>query len=95
MRGKACFIQIDPSLIIANFYTQKKYGYDGKQYAIHEAIESGMRDVLEYNHLWGFPIYMPMIGCGLGGLSWDNDVEPIISKLSEQYPHVKIYVCDI
>jgi len=41
------------------------------------------------------PIYMPRIGCGLGGLDWDTEVGPIVEKINELYPRVEVFVCDL
>lgn len=46
-----------------------------------ELIERGIRRL--YDIIWSFaplPIYMPKIGCGLGGLKWE-DVEPKLDIL--------------
>jgi hypothetical protein len=40
------------------------------------------------------PLYMPRIGCGLGGLDWDKDVGPVLEHLAEQL-NVQVYVCDL
>ena len=40
-------------------------------------------------------LYMPKIGCGLGGLSWTHAVKPLVSRLAVYYQDVNIFVCDI
>lgn len=61
---------------IGNCYTQDRYGYDGKAYADLSAIMSSYRLALEFCSEYDiYNIYMPMIGCGLGGLKWiDNTI---------------------
>lgn len=33
-------------------------------------------DLLDWNHVW-----LPVVGCGLGGLSWKDQVEPLLSSI--------------
>lgn len=97
MLGKVDFINLDPfaeCLWVANVYSQQSMGYDRKRYASPEAIASGMQQVIEHAVKFKLPVYMPRMGCGLGGLNWEADVLPIINQLAEQYPKIHIYVCD-
>lgn len=41
-------------------------------------IRSGLRQLAEHSALFEQNYYMPMLGCGLGGLDWKTDVRPII-----------------
>ncbi len=81
--------------VIANSYTQIHCGNDGKRYANPEAISSTLFHVAEYANIEGYDIYMPMVGCGLGGLSWEDEVLPIVEKVSSEYPELNIHICDI
>jgi O-acetyl-ADP-ribose deacetylase (regulator of RNase III) len=95
--GQADFVNLDPMcdcLWVANVYSQQNFGGDGKRYASPDAIETGMKAVMEHAAKYNLPVYMPKIGCGLGGLDWEADVEPIINRLAEQYPKVQINVCE-
>ena len=57
-----------------------------------EWISSSMKEMFEANVWEKRPIIaMPKIGCGLGGLNWEKDVEPIVRVLSDKY-NVKIIV---
>ncbi len=38
-----------------------------------------------------FPIYIPQVGCGLGGLDWAEQVYPLLDKIFGDDPR---YVCD-
>jgi O-acetyl-ADP-ribose deacetylase (regulator of RNase III) len=69
---------------VTNCFTQEFYGRDGKRYANPEAIETSLRSMCK--NLENFTevktIAIPKIGCGLGGLSWEKEVKPIIEKLN-------------
>ncbi len=82
-------------LVIANGYTQVKYGSDGTRYADPAAVESCVNAGVEYADAFDKPLYMPKIGCGLGGLSWEDEVKPIVEKVSLKFPKVNIYICDL
>lgn len=98
MLGLVDFVEIsgesEPLLMIANCFTQENYGRDGKRYASVDAVRSAIDHAVELAKASGVPFYMPKIGCGLGGLSWENEVEPIIQEISEKHS-VIIYVCDL
>lgn len=83
----------DLKLYVANCYTQVKFGSDGKRYADLQAIETTLTYVYGFCKFNRLPIYLPQIGCGLGGLDWDNEVNPIVEKLDSQFPSVDTYVC--
>jgi len=84
-----------PKLVIANGYTQINYGSDGKRYADPHAVAKCTNAAVEYAEAFDLPVYMPKIGCGLGGLSWEDEVKPIIEKVSSDFPDVNIFICDI
>lgn len=80
---------------VANCFTQVFYGRDGKRYADVQAVEKCILQVAQSCNQLKLPLYMPKIGCGLGGLSWENDIEPIVKSISDAYPNLEIYICDI
>jgi O-acetyl-ADP-ribose deacetylase (regulator of RNase III) len=82
------------SLFVANMFTQNYYGNDGKVYASVDAIRDALRSTMIFCRGAELPLYMPRIGCGLGGLSWDNDVGPIVDQLQRE-TDVQVYVCDL
>lgn len=81
-------------LIVANCFTQENYGRDGKRYASADAVKKSINSAVQVAIAAGVPFYMPKIGCGLGGLSWETEVEPIIQEISDKHS-VTIYVCDL
>ena len=86
----------DADLHVANMYTQVFYGYGGGKYADAEAIEMALRSVALFANAYGeLPIYMPRIGCGLGGLDWDADVAERVQRVADEYPDIDIIVCDL
>jgi len=92
--GSTQFVQIDDLLWVANCYTQTSYGRAGGPYADLVSVESSLDATFAFATEKHLPVYMPRIGCGLGGLKWP-DVEQIIEKLEEKYPHVTVTICDI
>ncbi len=66
----------DQPIFVANLFTQVRYGRTGI-YASTLAIQNALKHALPCAKAFGLPFYMPRIGCGLGGLDWD-EVEPVI-----------------
>lgn len=93
MLGTAWLVNLNDKLYIANCYTQEFYGREGK-FATVDAIRESLRTVANWANVLNLPVYMPRIGCGLGGLSWEADVEPIVQEIGNTYKEVDIYVCD-
>lgn len=91
--GSVDFVNVAVELFVANCFTQHLYGYDKGKYARPEAIRDSLQVVYAIALLFGLPVYIPKIGAGRGGLSWEIDVEPIISKLATQHKEVHTYVC--
>ncbi|KKL86436.1 hypothetical protein LCGC14_1944720 [marine sediment metagenome] len=93
--GSCLIVTINDSLHVANCYTQKFYGYDGNKYADPNAIGRSMEVVGIFADMYNLPVFMPKIGCGLGGLDWNEDVLPIMEYVAEVYNGVTFYVCDL
>jgi O-acetyl-ADP-ribose deacetylase (regulator of RNase III) len=75
-----------------NAYTQQNYGNDGKQYADLEAVANCLVEIAEYMHdLSIVDIAIPKIGCGLGGLKWDDVILLVEGLLSD----FDVYVYDL
>ena len=94
MLGTAWMVNINDKLYVANCYTQEYYGRNGK-FASVDAVQDSLRTVVSWANVLKLSIYMPRIGCGLGGLTWEADVEPIVRKIGNTFNNVDIYVCDL
>ena len=92
--GGVVWYHVNDVLHIANALTQHFYGKDGKRYAEPRAIAMALHQVTSFAEGVKLPIYMPRIGCGLGGLDWDENVQPFVEVLSNDRS-VDIYVCDL
>lgn len=94
--GEADFILVEDDIYVVNCFTQEFYGNDGKRYASPEAIEKALSEVMERMKDGGLRfLHIPRIGCDLGGLDWIDDVHPIIMKLANKYPMIRIDVWEI
>jgi O-acetyl-ADP-ribose deacetylase (regulator of RNase III) len=91
--GLVDFVSIDTDLIVANMFTQEFYGRDGKVYACPKAITDTLIWVMNKAKHYKKDIYIPKLGCGLGGLSWPDTVEPIVDAIGELASGINIYVC--
>jgi O-acetyl-ADP-ribose deacetylase (regulator of RNase III) len=77
---------------IANLYGQYNYGRDGKKYTLIDKLEDAVTRFALRNEAVGLKICMPRIGCGLGGATWETEVEPIITRqLVERGFEVHVY----
>ena len=95
MLGSCILVTIETGrLFVANCYTQVFYGYGGR-FASPDAIRDSLARCFEWAGYFDVPLYMPKIGAGLGGLNWEREVEPIITKLNREYPSVEAYICVI
>lgn len=75
-----------------NAHTQQDKGYDGKQYADLTAIAYCLVEIDAYMRENNFnTIAMPKIGCGLGGLQWD-EVEILVNGLLEDH---EVYIYEL
>ena len=94
--GRVQSVRVDYDVYVVNCFTQRSYGRDPNTiYADPDAIYKTLSKVFRFAYFNGKGIYMPKIGCGLGGLNWETDVAPIITELENLYPGVEVYVCEI
>ena len=94
MMGKMHLISVndDDTLFVANCYTQEFYGHSGK-FADPLAIQESLYLVFESADFRGLPVYLPKIGAGLGGLSWEIEVVPVILSVTDVWSNVDTFVC--
>lgn len=97
--GETQIVDVSPgdnplSLFVCNCFTQYNYGADGSRYADPEAVKTATSFVFEHARSMETELYMPKIGCGLGGLSWEDEVKPIFSQLEQTYG-VEPYICEL
>ncbi len=95
--GDVQFVVVEPGLIVANCFTQEFYGRDfGRRYADPRAVRACLEEVAFYSrNEWGLEeIHIPRIGCGLGGLDWEDDVVPSLEKIEKDWP-LHFVVCDV
>lgn len=94
MLGEVQYSHVGKSLWVLNCFTQEYYGRDGKRYASLEAVQEALGAVFSFAATKKLPVCMPKIGCGLGGLSWSDEVMPIVTELSATYD-VSVFVYEI
>lgn len=89
--GTCQFVKYD-NRVWVNAHTQEDKGYDGKAYADLTAIANCLIEINEYMQLYKLTtIAMPKIGCGLGGLEWD-EVNILVDELLKDY---EVYVYEL
>lgn len=87
--GTCQFVAYDDKIWV-NAHTQQDKGYDGKQYADLTAVAYCLIQIAEFMEEHELnTIAMPKIGCGLGGLKWDQ-VEILVNELLGDY-EVSVY----
>lgn len=93
-------VGIDEDIRIYNLYSQENYGKDGRVYANPLAIAHGLANLITALYcgkdkiFFECPIYMPKIGCGLGGLNWEKDVQHIIEFWDKKIDN-DVYICEL
>lgn len=85
---------VGEELLIVNCFTQDNYGRDNKVYADADAVRASLDKAIQLAAGLSLPFYMPKIGCGLGGLVWDDDIEAVVAGLSVKHNH-DIFVCQL
>lgn len=93
--GDTDIIEVGDMLYVANCYTQDTCGDDHNvQYASVSAILTSLTTMFEFANTYGLDVNLPKIGSDRGGLSWEDDVLPIINKLDSDFDSVttNIYI---
>lgn len=92
--GDVHHIAVRPGVWVTNVIGQRGYGTKnnpGYPFVRYDALESGLKLVLEKCHMEGATVHMPRIGCGLAGGTWDR-VESILDKV---FVDVTVFVYDL
>jgi len=93
--GDTQFVEVEPGLVVVNCFTQEYYGRDGERYASPHALKEALTLVAyEACDRDLDAVYIPRIGCGLGGLDWEEDVVPVLLEI-EKYLRLNFVVCDV
>lgn len=75
--------------IIFNFPTKQHWRDPSKL----RYIEKGLLDLMLYISITDIPtIAIPALGCGEGGLDWNNDVYPRIASVAAVFPAITFLV---
>ena len=82
--GSFQLVAVGTDLYVANLFTQRYYGRDGKRYADLDAIRSTASMAIERAKQLELEIFFPKIGAGLGGLSWEDEVLPALTSVAER-----------
>lgn len=95
--GEVLMVNVGPNLYVANMICQPDYRgsstFKGSgPPASVKLIKLALANLLEQCLLITNHIYLPKIGAGLGGLNWDNDVEPLVDQFASEARKVGIDV---
>ena len=92
MLGNYSHVHIKELGIICNLYTQFKPGPNAKLEYIEEALVNMLQDLVPSKGI--MRIGIPLIGCGIGGLDYNNDLKPLLKSIvsKNEFPNVEIVV---
>jgi len=77
-----------PNKWILNFPTKANWRHPSKL----EYVEQGLQKfVANYERLGVKSISFPMLGCGNGGLSWEDEVKPLMEEYLENLP-IEVFI---
>jgi O-acetyl-ADP-ribose deacetylase (regulator of RNase III) len=96
--GKVRAVDVGDGITVLNCATQERHRKRGDRpnevYAERRAIHNCLLEAANFCRIKGAPIlYAPKIGCGLGGLTWEN-VAPIFERVEEDMG-IGIVVCTL
>lgn len=84
--GQVQSIKINDHLYVNNCFTQLGVAsVSNKKVADINAVDECLNMCFQISFDKKEPLYSPMIGCGLGGLSWQDEVKPLFLKYEEKY----------
>ena len=92
--GLTQVIHMNGDLYVSNNFTQLSCGHIGR-YADPEAVKMTLGQTFSFADSIDLPLFLPKIGCGLGGLLWEGEIEPIVKELIRDYPNIEVTVVDL
>lgn len=95
MLGHADAVEVDREndITVYNCYTQLFCGPGDKRYANSASIMMSLFAVADDCDIENRPMYVPLIGCDLGGLDYKNDFLPVLEQLMVMYPSLDLTLC--
>ena len=90
-------VKVTDDTWVFNCFTQEFYGRNKHiKYASVDAVKECLNNSFsQAKYLDITDVYMPRIGCGLGGLDWYTEVLPEVMNALSKYPQIKLTVCDL
>lgn len=79
-----------PFQCVYNLGTQVQGGANASPYAVRLSFDHMADRMWKNRHE---TVAIPLIGCGIGGLSWATDVKPLVERLAQRV-EVKVYYLD-
>ncbi|MFY0656316.1 MAG: hypothetical protein JXR12_06170 [Neptunomonas phycophila] len=86
-------VDVDNYITVYNCYTQEFCGPGDRRYANSASIMVSLDHVAMDCVTEGRPMYVPLIGCDLGGLDYKNDFLPVLDQLMINYPMLDLTLC--
>lgn len=87
--GGAQPVRLKDGTIVFNMATQI---YQGPWASVNLIMLSMVQVMYELSEVGIDRFGIPLIGCGIGGLDWERDVEPKVTLIQAMYPEVQIVV---
>lgn len=76
--GLFCYRLTTPKKLIINMATKDHWRDNSKLEDVQQGLGNLLECSLEYSYR---SVALPKVGCGLGGLCWPTQVEPLVRKL--------------
>lgn len=93
MLGTADRVDVEDNIAVYNCYTQEYFGPGNHRYANSASIMVALQTVAFDCVATDVPMYVPLIGCDLGGLDYKNDFLPVLNQLTILFPALKLTLC--